>query len=119
MSETFAHHTIVLDDVRLHYVTAGSGDPIVLLHGWPQTWFEWRRIIPALASRYTVIAPDMRGLGDSSRPVTGYDKRTLAQDIYQLVHKLGFQQIYLVGHTGVGLLHTHTPARIPLKCESW
>ena len=53
MSETFAfaHHTIALDDVRLHYVTAGHGDPVVLLHGWPQTWFEWRRIIPALASR--------------------------------------------------------------------
>ena len=100
MSETFAfaHHTIALDDVRLHYVSAGSGDPVVLLHGWPQTWFEWRRIIPALASRYTVIAPDMRGLGDSSRPVTGYDKRTVAHDIYQLVHKLGFQQVYLVGH---------------------
>jgi len=100
MSETFAfaHHTIALDDVRLHYVTAGSGDPVVLLHGWPQTWFEWRRIIPALASRYTVIAPDMRGLGDSSRPVAGYDKRTVAHDIYQLVHKLGFQQFCLVGH---------------------
>jgi pimeloyl-ACP methyl ester carboxylesterase len=100
MSETFAfaHHTIALDDVRLHYVTAGSGDPVVLLHGWPQTWFEWRRIIPALARSYTVIAPDMRGLGDSSRPVTGYDKRTVAHDIYQLVHKLGFQQVYLVGH---------------------
>ena len=100
MNETFAltHHTIALDDVRLHYVIAGSGDPVVLLHGWPQTWFEWRRIIPALASRYTVIAPDMRGLGDSSRPVAGYDKRTVAHDIYQLVHKLGFEQIFLVGH---------------------
>ena len=119
MSETFAHHTIALDDVRLHYVSAGSGDPVVLLHGWPQTWFEWRRIIPALASRYTVIAPDMRGLGDSSRPVTGYDKRTVAHDIYQLVQKLGFQQGYLVGHDWGGPVHTPMPAPIQLKCASW
>ncbi|HZP46365.1 MAG TPA: alpha/beta hydrolase [Candidatus Binataceae bacterium] len=94
----FVHHTIALDDVRLHYVTCGRGDPIVLLHGWPQTWYEWRRIMPALAENYTVIAPDMRGLGDSSRPPTGYDKRTVANDIYQLVRKLGFEKIFLVGH---------------------
>jgi pimeloyl-ACP methyl ester carboxylesterase len=58
----FQHHTVTLDDVRLHYVIAGRGEPVVLLHGWPQTWFEWRRIIPALATKYTVIAPDMMGL---------------------------------------------------------
>lgn len=94
----FMHHTVALDDVRLHYVIAGSGDPVVLLHGWPQTWFEWRRIIPALADKYTVIAPDLRGLGDSSKPLGGYDKRTVAADIYKLVRKLGFERIYLVGH---------------------
>jgi len=94
----FQHHTITLDDVRLHYVVAGRGEPVVLLHGWPQTWFEWRRIIPALAAKYTVIAPDLRGLGDSSKPPGGYDKRTVAGDVYQLVHKLGFEHINLVGH---------------------
>jgi pimeloyl-ACP methyl ester carboxylesterase len=94
----FKHHTIRIGELRLHYVVAGSGDPVVLLHGWPQTWFEWRRIIPALATKYTVIAPDMRGLGDSSKPPGGYDKRTVADDIYQLVRKLGFERIYLVGH---------------------
>ena len=93
-----AHHTAALDDVTLHYVIAGSGDPVVLLHGWPQTWYEWRYIIPALADRYTVIAPDMRGIGDSSRPVAGYDKRTIANDLYQLVRKLGFEKVFLVGH---------------------
>jgi pimeloyl-ACP methyl ester carboxylesterase len=56
----FQHHTVTLDDVRLHYVIAGRGEPVVLLHGWLQTWFEWRRIIPALAAKYTVIAPDLR-----------------------------------------------------------
>jgi pimeloyl-ACP methyl ester carboxylesterase len=94
----FKHHTIRIGEVRLHYVVAGSGDPVVLLHGWPQTWFEWRRIIPALAAKYTVIAPDLRGLGDSSKPPGGYDKRTVADDIYQLVRKLGFERINLVGH---------------------
>lgn len=94
----FKHHTAAIDDVRLHYVIAGNGDPVVLLHGWPQTWFEWRRIIPALAAKYTVLAPDLRGLGDSSKPQGGYDKRTVADDLYKLVRKLGFERIYLVGH---------------------
>jgi pimeloyl-ACP methyl ester carboxylesterase len=94
----FAHHTAKVNDILLHYVMAGRGDPVVLLHGWPQTWYEWRKIIPALAERYTVIAPDMRGLGDSSKPAGGYDKRTVAHDIYQLVRQLGFERIFLVGH---------------------
>jgi hypothetical protein len=93
----FQHHTVALDDVRLHYVIAGSGEPVVLLHGWPQTWFEWRRIIPALAAKYTVVAPDLRGLGDSSKPPSGYDKRTVAGDIYKLVRKLGLERTNLVG----------------------
>ena len=86
------HHTTFVNDVRLHYVTAGQGDPVVLLHGWPETWYQWRKIIPTLAERYTVIAPDLRGLGDSSKPATGYDKRTVANDIYQLVQKLVTRQ---------------------------
>jgi len=94
----FTHHTTFVNDVRLHYVTAGQGDPVVLLHGWPETWYQWRKIIPALAERYTVIAPDLRGLGDSSKPKTGYDKRTLADDVYKLVSKLGHGRIFLVGH---------------------
>ena len=95
---TFVYHTALVNEGRLHYVTAGQGDPVVLLHGWPQTWYQWRKIIPALAERYTVIAPDMRGLGDSSKPVTGYDKRTVADDIYKLVRQLGCERIFLVGH---------------------
>ncbi len=93
------HHHADLGDVRLHYVTAGSGFPIVLLHGWPQTWHEWRHIIPTLAKTHQVIAPDLRGLGDSSRPATGYDKATIANDIWRLLHQaLGISEFYLVGH---------------------
>lgn len=95
---TFTHHTAEINDIRLHYVMGGKGEPIVLLHGFPTTWYEWRRIMPALAKNYTVVAPDTRGLGDSSRPATGYDKRTLAADIHALVQKLDFPQINLVGH---------------------
>jgi len=93
------HHYTDVGDVLLHYVTAGSGPPVVLLHGWPQTWWEWRHVIPALAEKYTVIAPDMRGLGDSSRPLDGYDKKTVAADLWRLVHgHLGHETFLLVGH---------------------
>ena len=88
-----------LRDVTLHYVSAGTGDPVVLLHGWPQTWYMWRKIIPVLAENYRVIAPDLRGLGQSSRPAEGYDKKTIAADIVELVHDhLGLGPIHLVGH---------------------
>ena len=97
----YTHHKTTVNGIQLHYVIGGKGegDPIVLLHGWPQTWYEWRNIIPQLiANNYTVIAPDMRGLGDSEKPQTGYDKKTVAEDIYQLVKKLGYNKIYLVAH---------------------
>lgn len=94
----FTHHNAHLADVRLHYVRGGTGSPLVLLHGWSQTWYEWRQVLPALAERFTVIAPDLRGLGDSSKPATGYDKRTVAGDIHELVGQLGFDRVSLVGH---------------------
>ena len=96
---TFSHHTASVNGIQMHYVIGGQGDPVVLLHGWPQTWYEWHKVMPALAKNYTVIAPDLRGLGDSSKPATGYDGNTTAEDIYQLVSQLGLnQKIYLVGH---------------------
>ncbi len=92
------HHDIDLSQVRLHVVTCGAGDPIVLLHGWPQTWYEWRPVLPALSQRYRVIAPDMRGLGDSSKPAIGYDKQTVAGDIRELIDHLGAGACHVVGH---------------------
>jgi pimeloyl-ACP methyl ester carboxylesterase len=83
---------------RMHYIVAGSGYPLVFLHGWPQTSYEWRKIIPSVAERFTIIAPDLRGLGDSECPLTGYDKRTLASDVYQLIRGLGYGSIGLTGH---------------------
>lgn len=95
----FTHDDARLDAVRLHYVTCGTGDPVVLLHGWPQTWFEWRHVMAALADEYRLVAPDLRGLGDSSRPADGYDTDTLAGDVHALVAgHLGIARCHLVGH---------------------
>lgn len=83
----------------MHYVTAGDGPPVVLLHGWPQTWYEWLPVMTFMAGRYRLIAPDLRGLGDTSRPSSGYDKKTIAEDVWQLLNGvLGLEQFYLVGH---------------------
>ena len=95
---TFSHHTASVNGIQIHYVIGGHGDPVVLLHGWPETWYGWHKVMPALAKNYTVIAPDLRGLGDSSKPPTGYDGKTVAEDIHQLVTQLGFKTILLVGH---------------------
>src|SRR5215212_1484958 len=95
---TFTHHMASVNGIQMHYVMGGQGDPVVLLHGWPETWYAWHKVMPALAQNYTVIAPDLRGLGDSSKPPTGYDGKTLAEDIHQLVTQLGFNTIFLVGH---------------------
>ncbi|WP_431017098.1 alpha/beta fold hydrolase [Bradyrhizobium pachyrhizi] len=105
------HHEAELGDVRIHYVTAGSGPPLVLLHGWPQTWYTWRHVIDDLAGQYFVVAPDLRGLGDSSRPVSGYDKRTVADDVWRVVSRdLELRSFYLVGHDWGGLSPTRSPS---------
>lgn len=90
-----------LGEVRLHYRIAGEAGPaIVLLHGWPQTSLMWRGILPGLAAAgYRAIAPDLRGLGGSSRPATGYDKKTLAEDVWRLMNgALGEGRFFVVGH---------------------
>lgn len=105
-NRTFSHEFAEVDGVRMHYVTGGSGPPLVLLHGWPQTWFEWRGIMPELAKRYTVYALDLPGLGDSRGAPPSYDKATLARFVHGLVsERLGLDDIRLVAHdlgAGVG-----------------
>lgn len=98
MTTSYTHNVTTVNSFRMHYVTADAGYPLVFLHGWPQTWFEWRKIIPPLSERFSIIAPDLRGLGDSERPITGYDKRTLASDVYELLRTLGHEKIGLIGH---------------------
>ena len=92
------HHLAHANGVRIHYVRAGEGEPVILLHGWPQTWYMWRKVIPLLGGQYTLIAPDLRGFGESSRPLAGYDKRSVAEDIWHLGESLGLGGAHLVGH---------------------
>lgn len=102
MSEApHTHHTASVNDITIHYLTAGdrSNPAVVLLHGFTQTSHMWTKdVIPALAKRYFVIAPDLRGSGNSAKPSEGYDKRTLASDVHQVVKGLGITKILLVGH---------------------
>jgi pimeloyl-ACP methyl ester carboxylesterase len=92
-------HFADLYEVTMHYLTAGRGDPVVLLHGIPQSSHLWRPIMSSLADRYSFIAPDLRGLGDTSRPLAGYDKKTVANDVWELVNgKLGIDRFFVVGH---------------------
>ena len=114
---TFSHRTASVNGIQLHYVMGGQGDPVVLLHGWPETWYAWHKVMPALAENYTVIAPDLRGLGDSSKPPTGYDGNTVAEDIHQLVTQLGFESIFLVGHDiGTQIAYSYAAAH-PTEVE--
>lgn len=91
-------HRQWVNGVRLHYLDAGTGEMIMLLHGWPQTSHAWRKLIPLLAKQFRVIAPDLRGIGDSSKPQDGYDKKMVAADVHGLVRSLGVDRILLVGH---------------------
>ena len=84
--------------IRQHYVIGGRGEPLVLLHGWPETWWEFRKVMPALAERYRVIAVDLRGGGDTETPASGFDKKTMARDIYELVRALGYSSVNIAGH---------------------
>jgi len=87
-----------VNGTRLHYVVGGQGAPLVLLPGWPRTWWEFHKIMPALAARHRVIAVDLRGMGGSDKPAGGYDKKTMANDIYELVRHLGYRKVDIAGH---------------------
>ena len=110
MTIALEHGWARLSQVVMHYRTAGTGDPVVLLHGWPQTSHEWRHVMPLLAPRHRVLAPDLRGLGDTTRPLDGYDSRTIATDVAELVRHLGIERYHLVGHDWGG------PTAFALAC---
>jgi pimeloyl-ACP methyl ester carboxylesterase len=111
------HHWVRARGVEFHYAEAGSGDDVVLcLHGWPQHWYEWRHLMPALAPRHRVLALDLRGFGWSEAPKSGYEKENLADDVLAVLDELGIERVKLVGHDWGGwigfLLGLRQPTRI-------
>lgn len=110
------HRTVRARGVELHLAEAGTGDDVVLcLHGWPQHWYEWRHLMPALADRHRVLALDQRGFGWSQAPPGGYEKEELASDVLAVLDELGLERVKLVGHDWGGwigfLLYLREPAR--------
>lgn len=100
-----------INGVHMHYVIGGTGAPVVLLHGYGSTWYEWRYVMPALAQRHTVIVPDLPGLGDSGVSTAGYDGATIAGDLYGLVQTLTATPIDLVAHDiGVWVAYPYAAA---------
>ncbi|MFS2150692.1 alpha/beta fold hydrolase [Rhizobium sp. Rhizsp42] len=87
-----------VNGIKLHYVAGGDGDPIILLPGWPETWWSYHKIMPELAKTHRVISVDLRGMGASDRPDGGFDKKTMALDISELVKQLGLKSATIVGH---------------------
>jgi haloacetate dehalogenase len=84
--------------MRQHYVEAGSGPPVLLLHGFPEIWYARRKQIPVLAERFRVIVPDLHGYSEAEKPAAGYDKRTMAADIRALMQTLGIERAPVIGH---------------------
>src|SRR6188508_1587057 len=87
-----------VNGLKLHYLVAGEGDPVILLHGYAQNSHMWRPLMTELAKTHLVVAPDLRGFGDSTKAEFGYDKKTMAQDIHALAHSLGIRKAGVAGH---------------------
>jgi len=112
-----ASRTASVDGVKLHYLTAGNGPAVILLHGYTQTSRMWRPIIPLLAGKFTVIAPDLPGIGDSETPANGLDMKTAAIRIHALAKSLGVEKARVVGHD-IGLMVAYAyAAQFPAEVE--
>ena len=116
LGNTFVSSRVAVERTTLHYVRGGSGPAMILLHGFPQDWSVFRRIMPRLARTFTVVAVDLRGIGGSTPMPNGYDAATLAEDIHQLASHLALEKPYIAGHDNGGMvayalarLHPETP----------
>lgn len=113
LSLGWQHQFIETNQIRLHCVTQGEGDLVVLLHGFPEFWYSWRFQIPALAKHFKVVVPDLRGYNDSDKPASGYDLDTLANDVYGLIQSLGYERAHIVGHDWGGAIAWHLAHQFP------
>lgn len=105
-TDTFTSRFIDTGEVRLHAVVGGKGPPLLLVHGWPESWYAWRLMMPALAQQFEVIAVDQRGMGLSDKPASGYDTETLARDLVEMMRALGHARFAVVGHdTGFAIAY--------------
>ena len=113
------HRDVTLaNGVRLHVAEAGDGPPLVLLHGWPQHWWAWRRVLPALAEERRVLCPDLRGLGWSDAPPGAYAKEQWASDVVALLDALGLDRVDLAGHDWGGLVALLAALRAPERVRT-
>ncbi len=118
--EGVSHHRIRARGLEFHYAEAGSGEDVVLcLHGWPQHWYEWRHLMPALADRHRVIALDLRGFGWSEAPADGYEKENLADDVLGVLDELGIERVKLVGHDWGGWIGFLLCLKAPERFERY
>jgi len=118
--EGVSHHWVEARGLRFHYAEAGSGEDVVLcLHGWPQHWYEWRHLMPALADRHRVIALDLRGFGWSDAPAAGYEKENMADDVFAVLDALGLERVKLVGHDWGGWIGFLMALRRPERIERY
>jgi pimeloyl-ACP methyl ester carboxylesterase len=98
LDKEFTSETATVNGITLHYVYGGTGPAIILIHGFPQDWFEYRAIMPRLAKRFTVVAVDLRGIGGSTATPGGYDAANMAEDIRRLLSTLKLENVFIVGH---------------------
>ena len=104
LGEGFVSGTAKVNGTTLHYVRGGTGPAVILIHGFPQDWYEFHKIMPRLAKKFTVLAVDLRGVGGSAATSDGYDAANMAEDIHQLAQQLKLEPVYIVGHDICGMV---------------
>lgn len=117
LESQWQHFFVDTNNIRLHCVTQGQGELVILLHGFPEFWYSWRYQIPALARHFKVVVPDLRGYNDSDKPAHGYDLDTLAADIQGLIERLGYVKAHIVGHDWGGAIAWHLAQKFPKSLD--
>ncbi|AXB57679.1 alpha/beta fold hydrolase [Flavobacterium fluviale] len=94
----FVNNYDEVNGTKLHYVKGGQGEPLILIPGYPETWWAYHKVMPILAEKYCVIVIEMRGMGSSGKPADGYEKNNMAKDIFELINKMGYEKVHIGGH---------------------